>query len=714
MKGINLKIRVRGWFLGWLIAATSVLGVPSPEPESGEIGLLVGNLLSREHYKHQPLNDAVSRQFLKFYLDTLDYNHLMFLQSDIQEFQKFANVLDDELLNGNVKPGFDIFSRYLQRVEERVVLVDQLLKEPFSFNQNESILVDRSEAPWPASEQESRQLWRQRVKYELLQEKLNKKKDSDAKEAVSRRYHRLLRNIREEDAESVLQIYLTSLAHVYDPHSDYLSPTELNNFAITMKLSLVGIGALLSSEDGYPKVIEIIPGGPADLDRRLKVNDRISGVAQGKGETVDVVDMKLSKAVELIRGKKDTEVRLQIIPADATDPSTRLEIKLKRDEIKITEAEAKAKLIEHQDGQGHLQRLGCIELPSFYSDIQVGPESKSTTRDVARLLEKLKDQKVEGLILDLRRNGGGSLGEALSLTGLFIKNGPIVQIKDSRGRINVLKDENSFILFEGPLIVLVSHISASASEILAAALQDYGRAMIVGDQSTFGKGTVQRIEELSRYLSPRYGGQPKGGALKMTVQKFYRISGNSTQYRGVIPDIQLPSPLDYLKINEASYKNALPYDEVAPISYARMSSTKTILPELQKYSQERVAHSPEFSYIQQDIQRLKVQLEEKNVSLNEKKRLQEKKENGARIEKRKKERLLRKEGVPQITEISLQSLSGVSSNTAALTRKVMDEASARLRDSPSEITSTDPLVDPIFSESIDILSDMIKMSQRSQ
>ncbi len=680
---------------------------PSPTPDYGQIGSLIGGILSIQHYRRQPIDDSISRKFLQLYLDTLDYNHRFFLQSDISEFQKYATVLDDGILSGDVKPGFEIFARYVQRVEERMALVKKLLKEPFSFDGNDRFLLDRSDAPWPANEEEAVQLWRQHIKFELLQERLNKKKTPEAQKTISRRYDRMLRYVHEEDGESVLEFYLSSLALAYDPHSVYMSAAKLHEFAISMKLSLVGIGALLGSEDGYAKVSAIVPGGPADLDKRLKPNDRIVGVAQENGPMVDVVDMKLGKAVELIRGKKNTEVRLLVIPAEAADPATRVEIKLKRDEIKLAESEAKAKLVEYVDSHGHPQRLGYLELPSFYGDMESDSEYadasadvnvRSATRDMINLIEKLKTRKVNGLILDLRRNPGGSLAEAVRLTGLFIKSGPVVQIKDSRGRIDILKDNDPSIATDMPLVVLVDHMSASASEIFAAALQDYGRAVIVGEQTTFGKGTVQKLQELSNFISDRNAAEISAGALKWTVQKYYRISGGSTQYRGVTPDIQLPSQLDYLKINESSLKNALPYDEVPEVSYMRVNRVAGILPELQRRSQERVMRDAEFAYIREDIAELKIQLENKTLSLNESQRLKERMEAASRIEKRKKERATRKIPSPTIIPVQLQSQEEASSKTA-------------MNEPDDSAVPTDSAVDPEFHEGLEILSDMIELSR---
>lgn len=689
----------------------------APAKDSGRIASCVGAVLSREHYRQHPLDDEISKLFLDCYLNALDYNHLIFLQSDVQEFQqKYATTLDDETMKQNVQPGFDIYNRYVQRFEQRIALAKELLKEKYSFDTDESILLDRREVPWPANEDEARQLWRQRIKSDLLQEKLNSKKTTDAVEVISKRYDRILKGVREEDSDAVMQKYLTALASAYDPHSDYVPASEQENWTISMnmKLSLVGIGAMLTTEDGYAKIMAVIPGGPADLDRRLKVNDRIAGVAQGDGPMVDVVDMKLNKTVELIRGKKNTEVRLLVIPAQSTDLSSRVEIKLKRDEIKLTESIAKAKLLERKDNNGNPIKLGYIDLPSFYGEANPGAEPKSTTTDVAKLVEKLKSMGAQGIVMDLRRNGGGLLSEVISTAGLFIESGPVVQVKDSHSHIKVHSDEEESLLYDGPLVVLVHHTSASAAEIFPAAMQDYGRAVIVGEQSTFGKGTVQKVDDLDRYLQFQENKPGPAGLLKITTQKFYRITGCSTQYRGVIPNIRFPSVADYIKgLNEASLKNSLPYDEVPPAPFTPVNQVTSILPELSKRSYERTSKDPEFAYIREDIERMKPRLEEKTVTLNEAKRLAEKKENKERADRRKAERLARKLPETPAVEVTLDSLDP---NTPALTKKVIDDARKREMASLGEsqddgIPDDDPGVDPELNESLNILTDMLELTK---
>jgi carboxyl-terminal processing protease len=550
------------------------------------------------------------------------------------------------------------------------------------------------------------------VKYELLEERLSKEKPEEAISIITRRYDRLLRSMHESDSDSVLEIYLNALTQAYDPHTSYMSPPSMDNFNINMRLSLTGIGAVLRSEDGYAKIVGVVPGGPADLDKRLKVNDRIVSVAQGDGPMVDVVDMRLNKVVELIRGPKASTVRLKVIPADAPDSSSRVEIKIVRDEIKLTEKEAKAKIVEKKDADGKLLRLGYIDLPSFYADMKRDKNSKSSSRDVARLLEKLNAERIDGLVVDLRRNDGGSLPEAIALTGLFIRDGPVVQVKEggpaaNNPRIRVLRDEDSDVVYDGPMIVLVSHMSASAAEIFAAALQDYGRAVIVGDQNTFGKGTVQSVIDLDTLMMFKQSKQPTG-SLKLTTQKFYRISGGSTQAHGVTPDIHLLSRLDAQPIGESTMPSSLPYDEVPRSDYKKLAMTALYVPELKSRSAQRVSQDPEFKYVQEDVDRIKKQLEEKIVSLNEARREAEKKANTERLEARKKERQAHKAEPPKTIELTLETLDGKTNTVAALSSKVMEEVAHNSGDGERK-EPVEPAVDPYYEEGFRILIDYIDL-----
>src|ERR1700724_2513523 len=463
----------------------------------------------------------MSKKVLQTYLELLDFSHLFFTQQDVDALNaKYGTALDDDVLLGNLKPAYEIYDLYAKRVDGRVAKVKELLKQPTDFKTDATIELSRQKAPWPKDEAEADQLWRGRIANELLQEHLSEHPLEPGPQLVMRRYDRLARNVHEEDRDEQLKLYLDSLAQTYDPHSEYLSKADLKNFSINMGLSLVGIGAMLRSEDGYAKIESLVPGGPAQTDGRLKVGDRITAVAQGPTEYVDVRDMRLDKVVEMIRGRKGTHVRLLAIPADATDPSKRKSVELVRDEIKLKDQEARADIIIKKDEEGNPLKLGWLTLPSFYADMD--RHSKSTTRDVLALLKRLKKENIAGLVVDLRRNGGGSLEEAISLTGLFLKSGPVVQTKSSNGSINISSDTDPSVAYSGALVVLTSRQSASASEIFAAALQDYSRAVIVDDKSTIGKGTVQTLLEIGRYTALLGSRSHDDGALKLTIQKFYR------------------------------------------------------------------------------------------------------------------------------------------------------------------------------------------------
>ncbi|HEV2392484.1 MAG TPA: carboxy terminal-processing peptidase [Verrucomicrobiae bacterium] len=659
-----------------------------PGPVDGQISYVTARLLERYHYLRMPFDTAVSTKFFDKYLDMFDPQHVHFLQSDLAEFDHYRTNLDRLTLgHSDARPADEIFNRFVERLGQRVAYVDELLKtEKFTFNNDERILINRKDQPYPKDLNDAKKIWRERLRFEYLQEELgradakdkataastsstpktaelNKPKKTEAEEIVetlSHRYHRNLHTFIDWDHDDVLQVYLTTLAHVYDPHSDYFGGSQLDSFAIGMNLSLFGIGAELMSEDGYCTIHHLLPGGPAEKSKKIKENDRIIAVAQSNQPPVDVVDMSLNKAVQLIRGPKGTEVRLTILPAGTRTAAPKT-ISLVRDEIKLEDQEAKAKLIEMPNGHGGEARLGVIDLPSFYASFDPSnnrgkTEPKSTTADVARLLTKLKQENANGVILDLRRNGGGSLEEAIRLTGLFIKEGPVVQVRNPDGNVEEDDDTDPTELYEGPLIVLTSRLSASASEILAGALQDYGRALIVGDSSTHGKGTVQSVQPLRPYMrinSSLLTNNP--GALKLTIKKFYRPSGASTQLKGVVSDIILPSLFNESKdIGETALDNPLPWDTIDSAKYDHFNMVQPYLPELRRRSSERVAKDKEFSYIREDIALFKKQQADKTISLNEKVRLKEKEDAIAREKARDKERLARIEPKETIYELSLK------------------------------------------------------------
>lgn len=611
------------------IAGGSTQAVEFTRDQAGRIAKSVGDLLDRAHYKGAPLNDEVAAMHLKNFLDALDFNHMIFLQPDVDEFtEKYGKELDNLTKKGDASAAYEIFTRYLQRLDAAVGRVGSLVKEKHNFTTDEKFIPQRNKLPWPKSEADAQELWRQRVKFELLGGKLAGDTLEKAAEKTTKRYARLQRNMKQFDSSDILQAYLSALGHAYDPHSDYMAPAVAKNFNIhNVQLKLTGIGAQLTQTDeGYTEIMNLTPGGPAELSKQLKPKDRIVAVGQGSAEPVDCVDMKLDEVVDMIRGKKGTEVRLIVIPVGAASDAERKEIRIVRDEIKLKESYAYARVVELAGLDGKLQRLGVIELPQFY---------QKCAADVEKLIGRLKKENISGLVLDLRRNGGGLLNEAVELTGLFIKRGPVVQVRQPK-QTEVLEDEDARLAYDGPLIVAVGHHSASASEIVAAALQDYGRALIVGDQHTHGKGTVQTLFPLAQWMGTRQVTDP--GQLKFTISKFYRIAGGTTQKHGVTPDITLPNVLDLLETGEAYLPNVLDADNIQPAKYQRTDRVNGSLDQLRKLSTDRIAKNQDFRYILEDIEQVKKQRADKSVSLSEPQRLKEKAEAEARAEVRKKER----------------------------------------------------------------------------
>lgn len=617
--------------------------------EAGRIAQATGAILAQGHYRQQKLNDDISRSFFTNYFVALDQGRLIFTQQDVDAFAaKYAEALDDLTKAGDASPAFEIFKVYLDRLEERIQFALEWVTKPMDFSADEQFNPQRDKAPWPADKAAAQELWRLRVKYELLQGRLAKDKPEEVVQNLTKRYQRQLKTMKDYDDEEILSIYLSALSNAYDPHSEYMSPSEARSFEINhMKLSLSGIGALLEGGlDGYTRIKSLVPGGPAELSKQLKPKDRVVAVAQDDGEPVDVVDMRINKVVELIRGKKGTTVRLTILPADSED-GTRKVISLVRDDIKLSDSLARAQLIDLPTADGRTLTLGVVILPTFY---------ENCARDVERLIQRLKEAKIDGLVLDLRRNGGGILDEAVDLTGLFIREGPVVQDKRPNGSTLVREDENPKVAWDGPMVVAVSHLSASASEIVAAALQDYGRALVVGDSATHGKGTVQTLMELSRFFN-RLTLSSNAGRLKFTVSKFYRVAGGTTQKYGVTPDISLPSVLDYMDLGESKLPNCLPADRTTPVEYETFNFVQPYLSTLRDRSANRVAASRDYAFILEDIEEMKKRKEDPSISLNEAKRLAEKKERKARTDARRKERKeMDGANPPPVREITLESL----------------------------------------------------------
>ena len=708
------------------VAASAFLVTAAPvqaKSDAEQICVSVGRLLEEGHYTHQQLNAEMSQKFLRNYLELLDFSHLFFTQKDVDSLTaKYGTALADDVLLGNLKPGYEIYDLYQKRVDERVAKIKELLKQPMDFKTDATVEMRREKAPWPKDEADADQLWRGRIASELLQEKLSEHPIEPGPQLVGRRYDRIARNVHEEDREEQVKLYLDALAQTYDPHSEYLSKADFKNFNIQMGLSLVGIGAMLRTEDGYAKIESLVTGGPAQTDGRLKVGDRITAVAQGQNEYVDVRDMRLDKVVEMIRGKKGTKVRLLAIPANAPDPSQRKNVELVRDEIKLKDQEARADIIIKKDADGNPVKLGWLTLPSFYADMD--RHSKSTTRDVIALLKRLKKENIAGLVVDLRRNGGGSLEEAISLTGLFLKSGPVVQTKGSNGNIVISSDPDPGIAYGGPMIVLTSRQSASASEIFAAALQDYGRALIVGDKNTFGKGTVQTILPIGRFTSLLGSRSDDDGELKLTIQKFYRVAGGSTQLHGVASDIMLPTLTDLPEFGEGALKNCLAYDEVPKARFTKWSGP-LFIEELKRRSSERVQHDQEFHYVTEDMDRLRHKLDQNRISLNEDARRKEIQDDKLRKETRSKERLARHEEEPNIYRVTLDNVDKpnlqlimypgklAEAKAKAGAAKVSPEAAPD--DDTDTIGSADdskePVIDPERDETLNIMADLVDLSR---
>ncbi|PYJ37904.1 MAG: tail-specific protease [Verrucomicrobia bacterium] len=711
------------------ILFTATIAAPPALASSKEtIAMSVGRLLEEGHYTRQKLNEEVSNKFLQTYLEMLDFSHLFFTQKDVDELNaKYSSSMAGDVLLGTLKPAYDVYALYTKRVDERVAKIKELLKQPIDFKSTATVEMSRQKAPWPKDEAEADQLWRGRIANELLQEHLSEHPIEPAPQLVTRRYDRLARNVHEQDKDEQMKLYLDALAQAYDPHSEYLSKADMKNFSINMGLSLVGIGAMLRSEDGYAKIESLVPGGPAQTDGRLKVGDRITAVAQGPAEFVDVREMRLDKVVEMIRGKKGTRVKLLAIPSDATDPSRRKNVELVRDEIKLKDQEARADIIIKKDENGEPVKLGWLTLPSFYADMD--KHQKSTTRDVLALLKRLKKENIAGLVVDLRRNGGGSLEEALSLTGLFLKSGPVVQTKDYNGYIRISSDPDNGIAYTGPLVVLISRQSASASEIFAAALQDYGRAVIVGDKNTFGKGTVQTILPIGRFASLLGSHSDEDGALKLTIQKFYRVAGGSTQLHGVASDITLPSLSDLPEFGEGALKNALPYDEVPKAKYTKWSDTHSLfIDQLRRRSEERAKNDPEFHYVMEDMDRLRHKIDENRISLNEDVRKKELADDKLRKETRSKERLARNQEEPRIYRVTLDTVDKpnlqlvmypgklAEAKKNGVAPKVDPEAapdadSDLISSAGSDSDNKEPAIDPERDEALNILADLAAFSR---
>jgi carboxyl-terminal processing protease len=752
--------------LGFTILAVSILppsALPAedaplaPTTEMGDQTRWVVNTINNRHYLRDTIGKLDGKKIIEAYIKSFDYGQMHFLQSDLDEFYfRFADAMEAFLQKGNLYAAFEIFKTFRERIETRTDWIHARLKEDFGFSVEESFVTDRKEAPWPADTSEADALWERRIKYELINEMLSLASESkldkldsielqqmnpgmaadeddseedfdpetvlrlledpeyyadileQAKTKIRRRYDRRLGRIKQREAAEVQEAYVNSMTQLFDPHSSFLSADTLENFNSAVQNSFVGIGALLQDEDGICTIKDILPGGPAEASRKLGAGDEIRGVAQGKdGEFEDIVDMQLRYIVRKIKGKKGTVVRLLIHPAD-TDPSARKEVSIVRDEVKLTANLATAQLIEVPNESGTPSKIGVIHLPSFYGNIGMGDNLTTTSADIAELLNKLQSSGAEGLVLDLRNNGGGLLSEAVRVAGLFIPTGPVVQVRDKSGRIDVLPDNDPRIVWRGPLIVLTSRFSASASEIVAGALRDHGRALVIGNSSTHGKGTVQEVYHMNnrpvfsflpQFSKPTSTARPV--ASKITIKQFYLPGGTSTQLEGVPSDIILPSSNEFLPIGESDLPHALPWNQIDPLvteldwsSLGVSGANDPLLIEaLEQASMARQTSLEEFDFLSKQIAWRKKRFEEKAVSIHLAQRITDKIEDEAYAEQLNTAyEALREKNYP--TE---EFLTKISEEQEALSIQNLS-LEIKMEESPVETEQAEAISDPDPSE----------------
>jgi carboxyl-terminal processing protease len=670
-----------------------------PTPDQGKTAMFTMYTLSRVHYRSMPLDDAMSQKIYDAYLEAIDADKMFLLGSDVAEFQAYRDKLDDAIRNQSLQPPFEMFNRYIERVAERTAHARALLQEGFQFDVEESYDYDREQAQWAADGAELDELWRQRVKNDWLRLRLAGKTDADIVETLDKRYVRFQERIGEIDGEDVFQTFLNAYASAIEPHTNYLAPRSADAFEIQMSLSLEGIGAVLQREDEHTVIRSVVPGGPADKTG-LKPGDRVLAVGQGgEGPMVDVIGWRIDDTVKLIRGPKDSTVRLDVVPVQASIDSRPNRVAIVRQKVKLEEQAAKQRIIEVGEGDA-LRRIGVIELATFYQDFEARrrgeADYRSATRDVAKLLAELKEEQVDGVVIDLRNNGGGSLAEATELTGLFIDQGPVVQVKSAQGRVEVESDRRPGRVWDGPLAVLVNRVSASASEIFAAAIQDYGRGLVVGEP-TYGKGTVQNLISLDQ-LSGR--SDARHGQLKFTIAQFFRVNGSSTQLKGVIPDIRFPASLDAEDYGESVYDNALPWAKIDAAEYAAVADLSPLVAPLQAMHQARVGTDPEFRFWQEDIADYRRQRERTSVSLLESERRSERDAQEARRLQREKLRvemgLASREAA---AAAAARGDDGLQADERSVLEAAQDEARARQEDRP----------DVLMTETARILGDAIAL-----
>ncbi len=673
------------------IAAGAPAQAPlAPTDAQAATTTLVYGLLSDSRYAYRPrqLNDQLSAEIYRRYFDSLDGQKLFFTQGDMARFSPWRAKMDDAIRNQDLKPAYDIFSVYQRRVDERVAFARALLAKPFDFSVQESWAYDREKASWAPDQAALNDIWRKYVKNDALRLKLAGRSQDEIRKTLDKRYAMLSSRVRELRGDDVFENFMNAYATSIDPHTSYMSPRSAENFNMQMRLSLEGIGAVLQRQEEFVVIRTIVPGGPAAMGGKIKVGDRVVAVGQGdKGPMTDVVGWRIDDVVDQIRGKKGTRVRLDVLPADVGVDGPHKLVTIIRDKVKLEEQAASKSVI---DVGG--KKIGVITLPGFYLDFEAArrgdADARSATSDVERLLVELKAQRVDGVVMDLRENGGGSLVEAVELTGLFIDKGPVVQVRESGGRVQVESDDKRGVAWDGPLAVLVNRSSASATEIFAAAIQDYGRGLIVGEP-TFGKGTVQNLIDLDRWPSKQGA---KFGQVKLTIAQFFRVDGDTTQHAGVVPEIQFPVTVDATEFGESTYDNALPASKIAMAPHNNLGNFGPLLPTLVNRHKARAAKDREFGWWSQDVAEFRAERDKKLISLNEADRRTERQ----RDENKRKQRAAERKAMG-LDIAAPEDDDGLQANERAVAKQVAAEEAAKKRP------------DPLLRETAAILADAITL-----
>lgn len=680
-----------------LFARTDTAIPNAPTADQATAAKLVYGLLSDSRYAYRPraLDDALSADIYRRYLESLDPNKQFFTAQDVAKFDVYRTRLDDAIKSGDLSPAYAIFATYRERANARAQYARDLLKQDlFDFNGDDRFQFDRKDAAWEPDSAALDALWKESVRNDWLRLKLAGKTPEEIRKTLDKRYANLAQNIGELKGEDIFQSFLNSYANAVDPHTDYFTPRSADNFNLTMSNTLEGIGAVLQKQDDVVAIREIVPGGPASKTGKVKPGDRVVGVGQGSsGAMEDVVGWRIDDVVAKIRGSKGSTVRLDIVPAESPLDAKPVRVSIVRDRVRLEDQAAKAETIDVPGTAGRpAQKIGVIKLPAFYQDFDARRRGErdfaSATRDVAKLLQTLREQKVDGVVLDLRNNGGGSLDEAIELTGLFIDQGPVVQVRESGGRVTVNGDDDKRIAWEGPLAVLINRGSASASEIFAGAIQDYGRGLVIGEQ-TFGKGTVQTLLDLDRWPANEAA---RFGQVKLTVQQFFRVSGSSTQHKGVVPDIAFPASVDASEFGESTYDNALPWARIAAVPHTTYGNFTPILPTLEQRHQRRIAADPEFQWWTADVAQFRKERAEKSVSLNEAVRRDERDREEAKRKLRQAERA--KMGLP-IDPLGDDNDDGLQANERDIAKDAQRSKLAEKRP------------DPLLREAATILGDAV-------